>query len=49
MLDAVETFEAHVVDLIKAGASPTKIGKIVGIGNSSIRRIAMRRSPGLVK
>jgi hypothetical protein len=48
-LAAVEAFEARVVELITLGVSPTTIGKAIDRGNSSVRRIAMRRAPGLVK
>jgi hypothetical protein len=49
MLAAIDAFESLVIVEVTAGVSPTAIGKLIGLGNSSVRRICMRRSPGLVK
>jgi hypothetical protein len=43
---ATEAFETYVVELLTAGASPSHVGKAVGMGNSSIRRIGWRHGWG---
>lgn len=39
---AVAAFETFVCEQITSGVSPTHIGKTIGLGNSAVRRIAMR-------
>ena len=46
---ATEAFEAQLITLIEAGVSPSALSKTTGIATLTIRRIAKRRQPGLVK
>jgi len=46
---ARESFDDLVEHYLRNGVSPTHIGKPIGLGNSSVRRIAFRRNVEGVK
>lgn len=47
MLAATEEFETALVDLLRAGESPTHVAHALDIANSSVRRIGFRYGIGI--